>query len=170
MKQAVIRIQLLLVVLMAAGCYPNRGSIFSNTPASTKEILINNERYDKPFVVLGPVEYTLKKNTTLFVDQIDLREQAIDSLKQTALARYGQRVDAIVDVQVVENSLEGVEDKLNVTHVKGTAIAFLPAYKAYKKPKSRPKPIKNIVRKTRPPLVRKESPSDVTITPSEILK
>ncbi len=170
MTPAVIRILLLSLVLATAGCYPNRTSIFSGTPKVSKEVLINNERYKKPYAILGPVEYTLRKNTSLFVDQLDLREEAIEFLKQEALARYGQSVDAIVDIQVIENSLQNVKDKLNVTHVKGTAIAFWPEHKAYTRPRVRPKPAKTIVRKTRPQPIRKESPPDVTITPSEILK
>lgn len=182
MNPAVIRLLLLMLVIATAGCHPSRTSIFSSTPKASKEVLINNERYKRPYAVLGPVEYTLKKNTSFFTSQLDLREEAIESLKIEALARYGQTVDAIVDVQVMENSWQNNGDKLNVTHVKGIAIAFWPVTdKPYLRPKPRPKAPKYYpVRKPRPapppppPVVapRKSPPpqNKIIITPSEILK
>ncbi len=175
MKQAVIRLQLLLLSLAAVGCstdFFNRPSIFSDTPTSVKEILINNERYDKPHDILGPVQYTLRKDASLFVDQVDLRSQAIDYLKLEALARYGKKADAIENVQVQENTVEGANGKLSITQVKGIAVSFLPEPRVYSKPRSRSRSAKNPVYKYRPPLVHKDKhpPSDVTITPSEILK
>lgn len=175
MKPAVIRILLLILVLITAGCYPNRPSIFSSTPKASKEVLINNERYQKPYAILGPVEYTLRKNTSLFTSQLDLREEAIESLKIEALARYGQSVDAIVDVQVVENTLQNVKDKLNVTHVKGTAIAFWPETD---KPRAKPRPRAKTPkyypsRKPKPVIIyprREPPPKEIIITPSEVLK
>lgn len=174
MKLAVIRLFLILHVLVTAACYPTPPSIFSSSPKASKEVLINNERYNKPFAILGPVEYTLRKNTSLFVSQLDLREEAIESLKVEALARYGQSVDAIVDVQVIENNLLDNKDKVNVTHVKGTAIAFWPqTTKPYVRPKPRAKaPRSYPLRKPKPSIAtpRSEPPKNIVITPSEVLK
>lgn len=169
MKKVVLRLQLLLI-LSLAGCYSNQISWFSSANSPGKEILINNEQYYKPRIVLGPVEYTLQKNTSFFEDQIEMRNQAIDLLKQSAFARYGQQVDAIEEVKVTENkTVDSSNQTQNVTHVKGVAVAFLPEAKPYEKPKARPKPVKNPGRKTKPTL-HKEKAEDITITPSEILK
>jgi hypothetical protein len=173
MKKAFIRIQLILLGFGLVGCYPNQTSMFSSAPSPGKGILINNERYYKPHVTLGPVEYTLRKNASLFEDQIELRNQAIDLLKQTALARFGQQVDAIEDVKVTEsNSADGLNQKLNVTNVKGIAIAFVPEAGDSVKSKNRAKSVRSPVRRGKPSnsVVHKENSEDVTITPSEILK
>jgi hypothetical protein len=173
MKLAIVRILLTLLMSSLGGCYPNQTSIFSSPSSPGKEILINNEQYDKPHVILGPVEYTLRKNTSLFVDQIELRNQAIDLLKQSAFARFGQKVDAIEDVKVKEsNAADSLNQTQSVTQVKGIAIAFLPETKPYVKSKSRTKSVKNPARKSKPSngVANKENAEDITITPSEILK
>lgn len=166
--------QALFLLFALAGCYSSQTSWFSSPNSPGKEILINNERYYKPRVVLGPVSYTLRKNTTLLNDQLELRNQAIDLLKQTAYARYGQQVDAIEELKVTEKKADvSSVSTQNVTHVEGTAVAFLPENKAYTKPKSRVKTVKSPVRKPKPSsnvINQKEKSEDITITPSEILK
>jgi hypothetical protein len=173
MKLAIVRILLTLLMSSLGGCYPNQTSIFSSPSSPGKEILINNEQYDKPHVILGPVEYTLRKNTSLFVDQIELRNQAIDLLKQSAFARFGQKVDAIEDVKVTENNTTDRLNQIqNVTQVKGVAIAFLPESRDSVKSKNRAKSVRSPVRRGKPSnsVVHKENSEDITITPSEILK
>ncbi|CAG7856920.1 hypothetical protein MCAMS1_01585 [biofilm metagenome] len=173
MKLATVRILLALLISFLAGCYPNQTSFFSSASSPGKEILINNEQYDRPHVILGPVEYTLRKNTSLFVNQIELRNQAIDLLKQSAYARYGQKVDAIEAVKVSESNVaDRLNQTQNVTQVKGIAIAFLSETKPYVKSKNRAKTARSPARKTKPSngVANKENSEDITITPSEILK
>jgi len=100
----------------------------------------------------------------MFVDQIELRNQAIALLKQEALARYGDKVDAIIDTQVQESTIEGYDNPLSVTHVQGIAIAFDPEKKTIAR--------RSIKRKAKSPksTLRETQPQEIEITPSEILK
>lgn len=140
--------------------------IFTNDtafPNASKEILVSDSRFDRPYTILGPIETTQKKYTSIFVDQIELRNQAITLLKQQALAKYGDKVDAIIDTQVRE-STEGYDEPLSVTHVQGIAIAFDPEKKTL--------PRKSVKRKVKSPkgALRETQPQEIEITPSEILK
>ncbi|MBM4208534.1 MAG: hypothetical protein FJ190_11190 [Gammaproteobacteria bacterium] len=104
---------------------------------------------------------------------MELRNQAIDLLKQTAFARFGRQVDAIEELKVTEKKAEGGSVTQNVTHVQGTAVAFLPENRSYVKPRPRVKTVKTPVRKPKPAshvVQNKEKSEDITITPSEILK
>ena len=175
MKLAVTKIVLLfLAVAITIGCSSNLftpSSLPNNASYPGKEILINNERYDKPYETLGAIEYTLKKNTSIFVNQIELRNLAIANLKQAAKAKYGDKVDAIVDFKVVENTQENYDEKLSITHVQGTAIAFLPEIKpiAKQKAKYKAKP-PNSKSKPHKGGVDKNQTEEIEITPSELLK
>ncbi len=140
-------------------------------PNPPKEILVSDSRFDRPYTMLGPIEITQKKYSSVFTDKIELRKQAIAMLKQEALARYGNKVDAIIDTQVTENTLTGYDDAMSVTHVQGIAIAF----DTEKKPTAR----RSIKRKVSSPThkakssrntARETRPRDIEITPSEILK
>lgn len=176
-KLAVIRIFLVLIMPMfAISCSDDPflpSSEFADLPSQTKEILINNGRYDKPYETLGPIEYTLKTSTSTPVNQIGLRNRAIAILKQEALAKYSAKTDAIVDVKVVESIEESDEEKLNIIEVSGIAIAFIPEPKPVTKQKIKPKakpspnktkPLKNGSGKTQ------TEDQDIEITPSELLK
>jgi hypothetical protein len=175
MKLAVTRIvPIFLVTVIFIGCSNNfftTSSSTSNPAYSGKEILINNERYDKPYETLGPVEYTLKKDTSIFVTQIELRNLAIDNLKQEAKAKYGDEVDAIVDFKVVENSQESYDAKLSIIHVQGIAIAFIPEIKpiAKHKPKYKAKSTSSRAKSSKGGNSKNQT-EDIEITPSELLK
>ncbi|WP_411727903.1 hypothetical protein, partial [Methyloglobulus sp.] len=123
-------------------------------------------RVNKPYIALGPIEYTLKWYDYFFVGQVELRNQAVDYLKQEALARYGDQVDAIIDVEVEES----LEKGSNVTHVREIAISFKHETKhkaePSKKGRHKAKSAKNTLRKTKP----RSKPQEREITPSEILK
>lgn len=186
MKYSTTRIILIFfVALVASSCNSDPFSSFSifteqaTLPYSPKEILIIEGRdNNKPYITLGPIDYTLKWYTTFFVDQAELRNQAIDSLKQEALAKYGDQVDAIIDVEMEENTEGNYYAPLSITHARGIAIAFNPGRKPLTKPKSKhkaapskkgthkAKPAKNTLRKTK----TRSKPQEREITPSEILK
>jgi hypothetical protein len=170
MKQKVIRKFPLAAVMLIVSACSNNPFIhsFGNQHYPGKEIQVNNGRFDKPYQILGPVEYTLKKNTSIFVSQIELRNQAIDYLKQDAVARYGERVDAIIDFQVKERATENSDERLNFTHVQGLAIAFLPEIKPISrhKPKYKPK----VSSKIKQPKGDSGKTEEVEITPAELLK
>ncbi|NOS75476.1 MAG: hypothetical protein HOP36_13300, partial [Methyloglobulus sp.] len=115
MKYAVSRIFFVLfVALCAVSCGNNSfapsASIFtdpSTQPYLTKEILITEGGVDSPYATLGPIEYTLSSDFSIFADQTDLRYQAIDYLKQKAWNRYGNKVDAIIGIEFQESTQEG---------------------------------------------------------------
>jgi hypothetical protein len=157
-------------ILLVVGCTYNpfsSSSIFpaqTTAPYSSKEIPVTVGRYDEPYITLGPIEFTLKKYTSFFLNQIDLRNQAIDFLKQEALARYGNKVDAIIDLVIQESTEEGYDGSLSVTHIQGIAIAFKPEIKAIAKHKTRHKS------KSSKNTSRKHKQEEIEITPSEILK
>ena len=182
MKYSSTRILLVLfAALVVSSCSNNpfsSSSIFTDQatlPYPPKEILIIEGRVNKPYIALGPIKYTCKWYDYFFVGQIELRNLAVDYLKQEALAKYGDQVDAIIDVEV-----EAILEKgSNVTHARGIAVSFKPpGTKTLAKPKakhkaesskSRPhkaKPAKNTLRKTKP----RSKPQEREITPSEILK
>jgi hypothetical protein len=170
LKLATIRIFLIfLMPLFTISCsydmFAPDSEVAELTPQA-KEILINNGRYDKPFETLGSVEYSLKTSASTPVNQQELRNQAVAFLKQTALAKYSEKVDAIVDVKVVESTEENYTGKLSIIDVSGIAVAFIPeATPATKqKIKSKAKPSKNLAHK---PKIKSE---EIEITPSEILK
>jgi hypothetical protein len=183
MKYIVSRIFLVLfVALFVVSCGNNpfapSASIFtdpSTPPYPTQEILITEGGVDSPYTTLGPIEYTLKSDLSIFADQTDLRYQAIDYLKQNAQNRYGDRVDAIIGIEFQE-STEGGYFGSSITSVKGIAIAFKSGAKALAKPKTKhksksskrntnkAKSANNASRKAKP------DPQEPEITPSEILK
>ena len=167
MKYAATRILLVFfAALVASSCsnitYKPASIITDQTtlPNPSKEILINNGRYKRPYAILGSIEYTLKRYASIFVGQIELRNQAIALLKQEAFAKYGDQVDAIIKVKVEESTGEGYDAPLSVTHVRGIAVSFKP------KTKHKAKSAKNTLRKTKP----NSKPQEREITPSEILK
>jgi hypothetical protein len=162
-------------VLFIVGCRNNPITNASSTETSStvtsqtalsnadKEILINDGRYDRPYEILGQVEYTLEKPSSSN-NQIQLRTEGIDLLKKEALTKYGDKVDAIIDTKIQESKEEGYDNPLSITHVDGIAISFKPEEKvvAGHKTKHRAKSSKKILRKTKP--------QEIKITPSEILK
>ena len=169
MKSTATRAFLVLFgALLVVSCSNNAfapASIFTDQANPTKEILINDGRFDRPYIMLGQVEYTLKGYTSIFVNQIDLRNQAIDFFKKEALAKYGDNVDAIIDTKVQESTEQGYDGTLSVTHLQGVAISFKPDKKTISKQKHRTKrKAKNTFQKTNP------QEQEIEITPSEILK
>jgi hypothetical protein len=185
MKLAVMRtILILLVTLTSNGCSSNH---LTDHPDITvepqsqpaKEILVTYACYDKPYETLGLIEYTLKSTSTSG-DQIELWDQSIDFLKSAALSRYGNKVDAITEVELAESEEENNGKSLNIIHVQGVAISFNGGikpenknkvkYKARykKKPKSKnPKSTSRIKPSKKAPDKPEE---DIEISPSELLK
>lgn len=177
MKYAATKILLVFFAVLVVSSCSNKtykpASIATNQttlPNPSTEILINNGRYNRPYTILGSIEYTLKRYASIFVGQIELRNQAIALLKQEAFAKYGDQVDAIIEVKVEESTGEGYDAPLSVTHVWGIAVSFKPKTKhKAKSAKKRPhkaKSAKNTLRKTKP----RSKPQEREITPSEILR
>lgn len=180
-----------LGVLFLSGCADNQlSSVLTTSNPSTpaEEILINNQQFNKPYRILGPVAYTLKSRSSLFSSQLDFREQAIDLLKQQTYAKYGDEVDAIIDTRVEESTTEDRDGKLNVTHIEGVAITFLadkseqskatPKSAIKRKHKSarkilvikKIKPVKKMPERIADRPVKKPKVEDIEISPTEILK
>lgn len=184
MNQAAIsRLLIFLVVLLTTGCddeFHTPPVLSSDGPKLTKEILINNGRYEKPYETLGPIKYTLKKHSSSDTSQIELRNQAIAILKLKALAKYGDKVDAIIYIDIVESTEEELIGKLNVVQIQGIAIAFIPEIKTIPKhkPKNKAKTTTTsptTTNKIKPAKsekgeARKTQPKELEITPSELLK
>jgi hypothetical protein len=174
------KILLSLVVMLSNGCSDSflaPAPMLSAQSHPAKEILISYGRYDKPYETLGPIQYSLKA-TSVPDDQIELWDQAIDFLKQEALTQYGNKVDAIVDVEIEERTMKNGGEDFNIIHVQGTAIAFTPGKKPtnkhkvkyrvkYKAKSSKPtanriKPSKKVPDKTQV--------DEIEFSPSELLK
>jgi hypothetical protein len=170
----------LFATLLVVSCSNNpfmQSSIFNdqkNPPNSTKEILINDGRYDRPYVILGQIEYTLKRYIPVFDNKIELRAQALDLLKKEALSKYGDKVDAIIDTNIQESTEEGYDAPLSVTHVQGVAVSFISETKTPVKQriKQKTKPPRNSSHNPKPSknTLSKPKSQEIEITPSEILK
>jgi hypothetical protein len=146
-------------------------------PSPAKEILITYGRYEKPFTKLGPVEYTLKTPSTTD-DNFELWDQAIEFLKQAALTRFGNKVFAIVNVEIAESTEVSNDEQFNIIHAKGIAISFSPgarpAVKHRAKHKAKPAS-KTTANKAKPANEKKvpeksQPEEEIEITPSELLK
>jgi hypothetical protein len=186
----VARVLFCLGILTAAGCVEtdmSPSALFKSpvqTPRPAEEILINNSDFNKPYKILGPVQYTLKSPVSLFSDQIELREKAIDFLKNQTYAQFGDDVDAIIDTKVEESTADNIEGKFNIIRIQGVAVSFedevnqsgkTTVKRVFKrKHKSAKKII--LVRKAKPAkkLVEKsaEKPriQEVEVSPTEMLK
>jgi hypothetical protein len=182
MKLAVVRIILVILAAIATiGCsnyFTAPPSEFSQQSLPAKEILVSYGRYDKPYETLGPIEYILKNASIPDDRQNELWDQAIELLKQEALKKYGDKVDAIVDVEIIESSEEINGKNFNIILAKGVAIAFSSGIKPTSKHKikykvrHKPKSSKSTSSKIKP---AKKAPSkiqteEIEITPSELLK
>jgi hypothetical protein len=173
--------QLALVILFTtiSACSsesPVSGSFFPEpnvADISEKDVLISMGSLKGPYSVLGPVEYILRQNPSYFQNSHDLSDLAMTHLKHEALAKYGERVDAIMNTQFHHSVESGYDGQMEVIHIEGTAIEFKTPKKKILKPKSKAKP-KIIARKpvpTKPNVAPKiESEPDINITPEELLK
>ncbi len=177
-------------ILLATSCADtsvSRGSLFStpSPPRPAEEILINNSDFNKPYKILGPVQYTLRSRVSLLSDQIEFREKAIDALKTQTYSQFGDAVDAIIDTKVEESTVDSIEGKFSVTRIQGLAISFQDETDREEKSTAKPimkrkhksakkiivmrkaKPVKRIAEKvTDKPKVEEE----VEISPTEMLK
>jgi hypothetical protein len=181
MRLSVMRIiLLLLVVMLSNGCsdsFLTPAPMLSAQSHPTKEILISYGRYDKPYETLGPIQYSLK-TTSIPDDHIELWDQAIDFLKQEALAQYGNKVDAIVDVEIEERTNKNGGEDSNIIYVQGTAIAFTPGkkptikHKVKYKVRNKAKPSKPAANKIKPTkkVPGKTQVDEIEFSPSELLK
>lgn len=149
----------------------------TTSPHPAQEILINDDRFDKPYILLGQIEYTLKRYTPILVNQRVLRGEAIKYLKKEALVKYGDKVDAIIDTKVQERTEKGHNVPLSITHVQGIAISFKPEEPEEKTfarhgTKRKAKSLKNTFRQSKPSKSTLSRPKshEIIITPSEILK
>lgn len=182
MKHTPANIIFPLFALFVTGCADTgiwRNIGYSEPPPPAEEILISNEQFNKPYRILGPVEYTLKTRPSIFSSRLGVREQAIDLLKQQTYAKYGDDVDAIIDTRVEENTVNDYNGQLNITHIEGLAISFLPettkqgksAGKSGGRSKKSAKKIL-VIKKTKPSkrASGKSDTGEIEITPEEILK
>jgi hypothetical protein len=175
-----------LVLLLSEGCSNTLSSPASAITSQSnptyelspaKEIIVTYGRYDKPFTKLGPVEFTLTTPATPD-DNYELWDQAINFLKKDALRKFGDKVDAIFNVEIVENTEENNDGQYNIVHAKGVAVSFSPGsrptikHRAKSKAKSPSKSASNKA-KPSPPKKAPEKPQpqeEIGITPSELLK
>jgi hypothetical protein len=144
-----------------------------------KEILINNGRFEKPCTLLGQIEYTLKSNRSSTANRSELRSKAINALKNEALVKFGDKVDAIIDTKVQEN-LDEVDNSLTVTNIQGIAISFgttdikiqkpMPSLKPRHKKKHKKHGLHKVTSKKHYLPRRKKVPVAKNITPLEMLK
>ena len=191
MRKISLTIIFFFTISLLSGCAENNYSsrhTGTTPPPPAEEILINNEQFNKPYKILGPVQYTLRSRPSLFSNQLDLREQAIDLLKQQTYAKYGDEVDAIIDTRVEEITDVDAQGKLSVTHIEGVAISFLPGNATVDKPPAKgmvkrkfksakkilvfkkTKPARKVADRTVEKPVKKAKEEDIQISPSEMLK
>ncbi|MBK8816732.1 MAG: hypothetical protein IPN42_15045 [Methylococcaceae bacterium] len=187
MKFDVVRFIFVLIgVLNGASCSNDAftpGSIFSDqsqTQYPTKQLFVTESGISSPFTTLGPVEYTLRSDLSLFSNQSDLRNQAIENLKQIALERYGSSVDAIINIEFQESGDQEGYFSPNFTYARGIAIAYKSGTKSKSysksKRKHKAKSSKSIGNKTKIPNSSKhktdsaEVDEELEISPSELLK
>ncbi len=184
MKYVAYRFIFVLVgALFMASCSNDPSTPFSfypdqSTPAyPTKNIHVTEGGINSPYTALGPVEYTLTSNFPAFSDPPTLRYQAIENLKQAAVARFGPRVDAIINVQLQENLEQSGYFSPATIYARGIAIAYKDGTKPYSKSKRKHK-VKSSKSsagkaKSSDKSPRKPAPDeqdDPQITPSEMLK
>lgn len=143
-----------------------------------KEILVTYGDYDKPHETLGPVEYILKVPPSSDA-QTQYWDQAVDSLKRTAITQYGYKVDGIIDVELDESPEEKNGGENNIVHVQGKAISFKPGAPPLQKQKVRykarykSKHAKVVTSGKAKPVKKEPAPvheEEVKISPSELLK
>ena len=90
-------------LFLLAGCEstPSAPSVELKTP--TKEILIFEGDTNRAYTVLGAVEYQLDKGIA-YGSTLDVPMEAQgllkEGLKKTAFTKYGERVDAIINVKM----------------------------------------------------------------------
>jgi hypothetical protein len=190
MKRITLRILLVFfVALLFEGCSSNSSirptySLPTAQPKTsqesgpTKEIFLTYGGYDKPLTKLGQVEYKLKASSPPD-DTYKHWDQAIESLKQAALRRFGDKLDAIINVEIVESTEWGIGEQYHMIHAKGLAISFSPGARPAIKPKTKHKakpPSKAITTNKPKPSNEKKPPEkpqpeeEIEITPSELLK
>jgi hypothetical protein len=173
----------LVAVLQIVGCSNDPNAPFSifpsqqTTTSPAKEIYVSEDDISNPYVVLGSVKYTLRSDFPIFSNQADLRNRAIENLKQEAVTRYGNDVDAIINLVFQESPEQDSYFSPNIIYIRGTAIAYKPGTKTYSKPKRKHKVkvSKNTSSKAKssPKTLRKPVPErqdEPEITPSEMLK
>ncbi len=163
-------------------------SIFTDQSAASypvKNIFATEGDISSPYITLGNVEYTLQSNFAFFSDQSSLHNQAIEKLKQEAVARYGDRVDAIINLEFQDSGEQSGYFSPTLTYVRGLAIAYKetggarPYSKTKRKhkgkstksspaktksPRNTPAPSRSTPAKSSPDMEEPE------ITPSELLK
>lgn len=184
-------ITVLMGVALITGCSNDSfspSSIFTDQSATSypaKNIFATEGDIASPYTPLGNVEYTLQSNFPIFSDQSALRSQAIEKLKQEAVTRYGDKVDAIINLEFQESAEQNGYFSPTLTYVRGLAIAYKetggtrPYSKTKRKHKA--KSIKSSPVKTKPPrnapipsrnTSTKSAPEmeEPEITPSELLK
>jgi hypothetical protein len=166
----------LLIISCSENPFTNSSIVTADPSANTrkeilaKEILVSDSRFDKAYTILGSIETTQKNYITPSIDPIQLRNQAITSLKLEAYARYGDKVDGIIDTQVQESTLKDYDGPIKVTRIHGVAIAFNPKIKPIAKRKATASKIPARKAKSSRNNLRESQPEDIEITPSEILK
>ncbi len=75
----------------------------SSLPTPTKDILVIEGDLNKEYTILGQVEAVPNKGKSIYSNQIDANNQAKEFLKKAAFAKYGEKVDAIINYRVLRS-------------------------------------------------------------------
>jgi hypothetical protein len=169
-----------LIISCSENPFTNNSIVTTDPSSNTrkeilaKEILVSDSRFDKLYTILGPIEIIQKNYMAPSVDQIQLRNQAITLLKQEAYAKYGDKVDGIIDTQVQESTLKDYDGPIKVTRIHGVAVAFNTEIKSIAKRivkhKAASSKIPSRKAKSSRNSLRESQQEDIEITPAEILK
>ncbi|NOS89540.1 MAG: hypothetical protein HOP34_13550 [Methylococcaceae bacterium] len=97
----------------------------------TKEILVTAGDINKKYTILGKVDYTMKGHS-IYSDQIEANKQAEETLKKVAFTKYGDKVDAIINTQVMASMKGGFWGAVGAGYgarsmassVQGIAVSF----------------------------------------------
>jgi len=155
--------------------YPSVFTDESTSPYPSREIFVLEGDLDKPYTTLGPIDYTLRNDFSFFSGQEGLHSEAVTYLKQAALARYGNKVDAIINLEFQDSTEEGFFSP-SITYVRGIAVAIKSESESFNKPKrkykakshkkypSKTKSTNNVIHKP------KSKAAEPEITPEEMLK
>jgi hypothetical protein len=116
MKLIVVRIFVILsITFQLSGCGSNKNAkpatdpIASNEmalPEPTKEILVTEGDINKKYMILGEIKYKSDKGSSVYSNQIEARKHAKENLKKAAFAKYGNKLDAIINTHV-EAGMQG---------------------------------------------------------------
>jgi hypothetical protein len=68
----------------------------------TKEIIVTDGDLNKPYDILGSIEYTLTGKSLYASGSPEATKQAKEMLRKAAFTKYGERVDAVINAKTTE--------------------------------------------------------------------